>query len=288
MFVLYDECPAPGQATQVGARKSWEPHESLLPRNFRIIIYESSFKRLLRDLISWSSISKVSEFFSSSSYSVSMPSNDNIETTEVVIIGCGPTGALLSALLGKFGVKNIVLEKEPGITNDPRGITLDEDGIRFLQEVGLYDKIYTEIGSCMFSTKRLLKLMDSSCWYSLAIGILQFITSGNNLHQSPFLQFNMNTVRNLNAPFMYVYCLLTQNPYQDWRWNWACWCHVTSATDHGETSPTCRFPAPLLWIEILLYSHAYRRRWRVCLLRIWGFARESEEAPVEIPRRLWW
>tara|TARA_R110002060_G_scaffold42556_2_gene54017 strand:- start:109 stop:387 length:279 start_codon:yes stop_codon:yes gene_type:complete len=92
-----------------------------------------------------------------------MPSNDNIETTEVVIIGCGPTGALLSALLGKFGVKNIVLEKEPGITNDPRGITLDEDGIRFLQEVGLYDKIYTEIGSCMFSTKRLLKLMDSSC-----------------------------------------------------------------------------------------------------------------------------
>ena len=75
--------------------------------------------------------------------------DDNIETTEVVIIGCGPTGALLSALLGKFGVKNIILEKESDITNDPRGITLDEDGIRFLQEVGIYDKVYTEIGSCM-------------------------------------------------------------------------------------------------------------------------------------------
>lgn len=75
--------------------------------------------------------------------------DDDIETTEVVIIGCGPTGALLSALLGKFGIKNIVLEKESDITNDPRGITLDEDGIRFLQEVGIYDKVYTEIGSCM-------------------------------------------------------------------------------------------------------------------------------------------
>ncbi|PVH73617.1 FAD/NAD(P)-binding domain-containing protein [Cadophora sp. DSE1049] len=102
-----------------------------------------------------------------------MPSNDNIETTEVLIVGCGPTGALLSALLGRFGIKNIVLEKEPDITNDPRGITLDEDGLRFLQEVGLYDKIYTEIGS--------------------SIGMLQFITSGNDLRQRPFLKFNMDT-----------------------------------------------------------------------------------------------
>ncbi|KAH7416689.1 monooxygenase [Cadophora sp. MPI-SDFR-AT-0126] len=102
-----------------------------------------------------------------------MPSYDNIETTEVVIVGCGPTGALLSALLGNFGIENIVLEKEPDITNDPRGITLDEDGLRLLQEVGLYDKIYTEIGS--------------------SINMLEFITSGNDLHQRPFLKFNMDT-----------------------------------------------------------------------------------------------
>jgi 2-polyprenyl-6-methoxyphenol hydroxylase-like FAD-dependent oxidoreductase len=70
------------------------------------------------------------------------------DTTDVVIVGCGPTGALLSALLGDFGINNIVLEKQPGISEDPRGITLDEDGIRLLQAIGLYDKIYTEIGSC--------------------------------------------------------------------------------------------------------------------------------------------
>jgi hypothetical protein len=69
------------------------------------------------------------------------------DTTDVVIVGCGPTGALLSALLGDFGINNIVLEKQPDVTDDPRGITLDEDGIRLLQGVGLYDKVYTEIGS---------------------------------------------------------------------------------------------------------------------------------------------
>ncbi len=73
-----------------------------------------------------------------------------METTDVLIVGCGPTGALLTVLLGQFGVNNIVLEREPDVTEDPRGITLDEDGIRFLQEVGLYDKVYTEIGSCKF------------------------------------------------------------------------------------------------------------------------------------------
>lgn len=76
-----------------------------------------------------------------------MTSNDSFETTDVLIVGCGPTGALLTALLGRFGIQNIILEKEPDITNDPRGITLDEDGLRLLQELGLYNKIYTEIGS---------------------------------------------------------------------------------------------------------------------------------------------
>jgi 2-polyprenyl-6-methoxyphenol hydroxylase-like FAD-dependent oxidoreductase len=77
-----------------------------------------------------------------------MASKNTMETTDVLIVGCGPTGALLTVLLGQFGVHNIVLEREPDVTEDPRGITLDEDGIRLLQEVGLYDKVYTEIGSC--------------------------------------------------------------------------------------------------------------------------------------------
>lgn len=72
-----------------------------------------------------------------------------IETTQIIICGCGPTGALLSGLLGRAGVSNICLDKEPDISTDPRGIALDEDGIRALQSLGLYDHIYSEIGSCM-------------------------------------------------------------------------------------------------------------------------------------------
>lgn len=71
------------------------------------------------------------------------------DSTDVIIIGCGPTGAMLSAHLGLLDVANVCLDKEPGITEDPRGIALDEDGIRALQSIGIYDKIHTEIGQCM-------------------------------------------------------------------------------------------------------------------------------------------
>lgn len=67
-------------------------------------------------------------------------------TTEVIICGCGPTGALLSALLGRKSIPNVVIEREREIVTDPRGIALDEDGIRLLQEIGIYDKVYSEIG----------------------------------------------------------------------------------------------------------------------------------------------
>jgi 2-polyprenyl-6-methoxyphenol hydroxylase-like FAD-dependent oxidoreductase len=73
----------------------------------------------------------------------------DMETTDIIICGCGPTGAMLSAQLGLLKVNNICLDKEQGITHDPRGIALDEDGIRALQSIGIYDKIHTEIGQCM-------------------------------------------------------------------------------------------------------------------------------------------
>ncbi|KAK7177862.1 putative monooxygenase [Paraphaeosphaeria sporulosa] len=71
-----------------------------------------------------------------------------METFDVIIAGCGPTGAMLSTLLGRYSVPNIVLERDPDINTDPRGIALDEDGIRYLQACGIYDKIFTEIGQC--------------------------------------------------------------------------------------------------------------------------------------------
>jgi len=65
--------------------------------------------------------------------------NEATESTSVIICGGGPTGALLSTLLGQLDVPNVVLEREAEITTDPRGIALDEDGIRCIQAIGMYE-----------------------------------------------------------------------------------------------------------------------------------------------------
>ena len=73
-------------------------------------------------------------------------SSRKTETFDVIICGGGPTGALLSANLSRLGIVHVLLERELDITTDPRGIALDEDGIRIMQAVGLYDKLYTDVG----------------------------------------------------------------------------------------------------------------------------------------------
>ena len=71
-----------------------------------------------------------------------------MEDTDVVICGLGPTGALLSVLLSRYAIPHVILEKELEVSSDPRGIALDEDGIRCLQACGVYERIFTEIGQC--------------------------------------------------------------------------------------------------------------------------------------------
>ena len=90
----------------------------------------------------------------------------------MIICGCGPTGAALSGYLGKLEVNNVVLEREPDITTDPRGIALDEDGIRILQGVGVYDHVFKEIGTCQFTNDTFLLylvLNDENRYASVSI-----------------------------------------------------------------------------------------------------------------------
>ncbi len=70
-----------------------------------------------------------------------------MEDQDVIICGAGPTGLVLACYLARYKIRTVVLEKEANIVNDPRGIVLDEDGIRILQGVGLYNKIFSEIGA---------------------------------------------------------------------------------------------------------------------------------------------
>lgn len=61
--------------------------------------------------------------------------------TDVIIIGCGPTGVILAHLLGKLGVSVRIIEKEEKIFPVPRATHIDEETLRNFQATGLMPQL---------------------------------------------------------------------------------------------------------------------------------------------------
>jgi 3-(3-hydroxy-phenyl)propionate hydroxylase len=56
---------------------------------------------------------------------------------DVLIVGYGPVGAAVACLLGKYGVRALVIDRSPDILQMPRAIALDNEALRILQMAGL-------------------------------------------------------------------------------------------------------------------------------------------------------
>ena len=60
---------------------------------------------------------------------------------DVVIVGLGPTGAVLAGLLGLCGVNVVVLERERAILDLPRAVHFDGEVMRIFQTIGVADQV---------------------------------------------------------------------------------------------------------------------------------------------------
>ena len=65
---------------------------------------------------------------------------------DVAIVGYGPVGATLANLLGMAGLKIVVIEREPSIYHMPRAISLDGEGMRLFQTMGLAEELLPKLG----------------------------------------------------------------------------------------------------------------------------------------------
>jgi 3-(3-hydroxy-phenyl)propionate hydroxylase len=62
-------------------------------------------------------------------------------TSDIAILGYGPVGATLAALLSAHGRSVTVIEQSPAIYDKPRAITLDHEALRVMQAIGVGDAI---------------------------------------------------------------------------------------------------------------------------------------------------
>lgn len=56
---------------------------------------------------------------------------------DVLVVGFGPVGAAVACLLGKLGVRTLVIDRAADILQMPRAIALDNEALRILQMAGL-------------------------------------------------------------------------------------------------------------------------------------------------------
>jgi NADPH-dependent 2,4-dienoyl-CoA reductase/sulfur reductase-like enzyme len=59
------------------------------------------------------------------------------EIQDVAVVGGGPVGALLANLLGRDGLRTVVLEREREVHRRPRAVHFDSEVMRIFQSAGL-------------------------------------------------------------------------------------------------------------------------------------------------------
>jgi 3-(3-hydroxy-phenyl)propionate hydroxylase len=59
------------------------------------------------------------------------------DTVDVLLVGLGPVGAAAANLLGRYGVRTLVIDKASDVFTMPRAIALDNEALRILQLAGL-------------------------------------------------------------------------------------------------------------------------------------------------------
>lgn len=67
------------------------------------------------------------------------------ESTDVLVVGYGPTGATAALLLARDGLKVTLVDKAPDIIDWPRAIGIDHEAMRVLQFCGVAHKLFPKL-----------------------------------------------------------------------------------------------------------------------------------------------
>ncbi len=67
------------------------------------------------------------------------------EDVDVLVVGCGPVGALTANLLGMRGVRTLVVEHGTAPHGQPRAFSCDDEALRIYQQAGLREEVLADM-----------------------------------------------------------------------------------------------------------------------------------------------
>ena len=66
-------------------------------------------------------------------------------TTDVLIVGAGPTGLTLANVLGNSNVATLIIDRKESTVGEPRAVSIDDESLRTMQAIGLVDAVLNNV-----------------------------------------------------------------------------------------------------------------------------------------------
>ncbi|QIL79426.1 bifunctional 3-(3-hydroxy-phenyl)propionate/3-hydroxycinnamic acid hydroxylase [Diaphorobacter sp. HDW4A] len=64
---------------------------------------------------------------------------------DVIVVGAGPTGLTMGHLLGKMGIRTLIVERNKETVAQPRAVSIDDEALRTMQAAGVLKEVLADV-----------------------------------------------------------------------------------------------------------------------------------------------
>jgi len=181
----------------------------------------------------------------------------------IVVVGAGPIGLTLTNLLGRYGVRAAILERNATTVGEPRAVSIDDEALRTMQAAGLADGVMKD---CVLGYESHYLSPDGECFAKVEPKSVEYGYPKRNAFQQPTLErtlhLGLERFAHVDALFSHELKSFSQDD--------AC-VRLTVSTPDGEVACSCDYLVATdggrssirTALDVEMEGSSYEERWLI-------------------------